>query len=167
MEPRGFVVSEVSWIVRLEESSEFRGDVGLVLFSVGFRKIRFGLGISKNEEVLIRLIHGQAIFPGNSTFLIPASSFTNAARPAVDLIAQKSSTNKAALGHRVAVTTVGLLRSPSCPGNGFCMYWFHYSALRATCPNERVKQTSKDMQSSPQNRLHSIQLIQDTSHRLE
>ena len=31
---------------------EFRGDVGLVLFSIGNRKIRFGLGISKNEEVL-------------------------------------------------------------------------------------------------------------------
>ena len=51
VEPRGFVVSEVSWIVRLEESSELRGDVGLVLFSIGFRKIRFGLGISENEEV--------------------------------------------------------------------------------------------------------------------
>ena len=52
VEPRGFVVSEVSWIVRLEERSEVRGDVGLVLFSIGFRKIQFGLGISENEEVL-------------------------------------------------------------------------------------------------------------------
>ena len=42
------------------------------------------------------------------------------------------------------------------------MYGFHYSALRATCPDEGGKQTSKDMQSSPQNRLHSIQLIQLT-----
>ena len=29
---------------------ECRGDVGLVLFSIGFRKIRFGLGTSKNED---------------------------------------------------------------------------------------------------------------------
>ena len=50
VEPRGFVVSEVSWIVRWEETSELRGDVGLVLFSIGFRKIQFGLGISKKMK---------------------------------------------------------------------------------------------------------------------
>ena len=100
VEPRGFVVSEVSWIVRLEEipSSEVSClCLFLFLFSIGFRKIRFGLGSVmsveqlEEEEVLIRLIHGQTIFPGTSTFLIPASKlYKTAARRAVALIAQKS-----------------------------------------------------------------------------
>ena len=169
VEPRGFVVSEVSWIVRLEESSKLRGDAGLVLFSVGFRKIRFGLEtFSENEEVLIRLIRGQAIFPGNSTFLIPASKLSRCCSLCCRLIAQKSSTNKPALGHRVAIATVGLLRSPSCPGNGFCTHWFHYSASQATCPDKGAKQTSEYSRklTAFHSRFNSykIQVIELTDH---
>ena len=50
-----------------------RSEVMLVWFFFPLDFGRSGLGISKNEEVFIRLIYGQTILPGNSTFLIPAS----------------------------------------------------------------------------------------------
>ena len=36
VEPGGFVVSEVSWIVRLEESSDLRGELFHVVFPLDF-----------------------------------------------------------------------------------------------------------------------------------
>ena len=101
------------------------------------------VGVIKMKNPLSDSLMYKQFLPGNSTCLIPASKLSRCCSSCCCLIAQKSSTKKAALGHRIAATTVGLLRSPSCPGNGFCMYWFHYSASQATCPDEGGKQTSE------------------------
>ena len=104
----------VSWIVRLEERSEVRGELSgrgwrwvvcccyLVPISIGFRKSRFGLGsvderqtwvgiISQYEADFIRFIDGQTtICSGTFTFLIPASKLSRCCSSCCCLIAQKS-----------------------------------------------------------------------------
>ena len=91
VEPRGFVVSEVSWIVRWEETSEVRGDVGLVFFHWIWGRSDLALKPSaKMKKFLSDWFMDKQFFHELSHFSSQLQSFTNAARPAVDLIAQKS-----------------------------------------------------------------------------
>ena len=87
MEPGRIVVSEVSWIVvGLEERSQVRGKLFDVIFFIDFGRSDLGLKahelefveleqLSTMKKFSIRLIHGQTLLPGNSTFLIQLQSF--------------------------------------------------------------------------------------------
>ena len=172
VEPRGFVVSEVSWIVRLEESVRAPRWVvfccGLVLFSIGFGEDPiWPWNLQQKWRSFYQIDSWTSISSRNFHSSHPSfKALQDAVHRAVDLIAQKSAQHQTGCAGPPCcrIGTVGLLRSPSCPGNGFCMYWFHYFASLATCPDERVKANFRVFHRTDCTPF-KIQLIQDKSRR--
>ena len=145
-------------------------------FSIGFRKIRFGLGsvdecqtsvgiISQYEADFIRFIDGQTISSRN--FHISHSSFKAFKMLLVVLLLDSSKVCPAPTRLRWAtILPQQLLASLGA---------LHVQAMDSACigfttlhhrPLVQMKRQSK-LQSIPENRLHSIQLKKDTSRRIE